>query len=247
MTTSPKAYTGQVAIAGHRSFIARALAVELELRGIPVTVLDKSELGTRDLSVFSCVYLVLGRSRPTWDDADLEMRQLTAFIENPHGPTRTVYISSKRLSECKRWCEQRIKEVSKRYRVINVIRPAAVFGPGQDPNSEMLVPSLVRTGGDLELRSPDLLTKFISTGDLARYLAEFADPSWYNHNWHGDPDSIFDVPGTFTMTPHDMRELYRCFRGLTPLVSHAPVDSVPETAPHGSRWRFRGDDEADDS
>lgn len=217
MTSPTTKMTGQVAIAGHRSFIAKQLARELELAGTPAEPMDKSSLGVRDMSDLYCVYLVLGRAKPRPADETEEMGQLAAFLSNPNPPRRAVYISSLVQTNAKKWCERQIREhnerTSKSPRVF-VIRPAAVFGPDQDLDSDMLIPSIARSEGVLQLRTPDSMTEFISVGDLTRHLARFAQQGWTDHLWAGDPASIFSVPGTFTATPHQIRELYKAFKGL---------------------------------
>ena len=210
----------KAAVVGHRSFIAKALIEELCLNDVTVHSIPKSELETTDFTGYACVYLILGRARPTSDEEREERLQLDAFLNNPNPPARAIYISSMNSTESKRWCESRIRDRQEalawnQRSFIRAIRPAAVFGPMQDPTSEMLVPSLVREGADsMHLRAPNQLTPFISVHDLVRHLARFAGPSWFDHNFCGEPGSIFDVPGTFRMTPHQMRELFVTFEGL---------------------------------
>lgn len=210
--------TGQVAIAGHRSFIAQALDRELARHGKRVFPLHKASLRTDDLSGFDCVYLVLGRAKPDPIQAAEEMHQVMDFLENVRKPRRAVYISSMSMSEHKLWCERLIREYAGRSSPpqvpIAIIRPGAVFGPDQDMDSRMLIPSMVRGADAFTPDWPMLLTKFISVGDLASHLANFSNPSYWDVNRSGEPDSMCDVPGTFSLTPHQVHELYRAFKGL---------------------------------
>lgn len=203
--------TGRIAIVGHRSFIAQALADELVRRGTPAEPVFKSALGEMDLSKFDCVYLVLGRARPSLDEEAAECDQLEKFLSGPGLPRRGVYVSSMRQTDGKRRCEERIRKFESERRIgtsMFVVRPPAVFGPGQDLWSEMLIPSLVRSRGDVELTSPNVSSPFVSVADLARHLADFVDLE------RCQVDSPCDIPGTFRVTPHNVRELYRAFLGL---------------------------------
>jgi hypothetical protein len=210
--------TGQVAIAGHRSFIAQALGRELERHGKRVFPLSKASLRTDDLSGFDCVYLVLGRAKPGPIESAEEMHQVMDFLENVRKPRRAVYVSSMSMSEHKLWCERLIREYAGRSSPpqvpVTIIRPGAVFGPDQDMDSMMLIPSMVRAGDAFKPDWPFLLTRFISVDDLAAHLAMFADPGYWDVNRSGQPDSMCDVPGTFTLTPHQVHELHRAFEGL---------------------------------
>lgn len=218
--------TGRVAIAGHRSFIARELATQLMTHGKSVANLTKANLGIENLSGFDCVYLVLGRAKPGPTEAADEVHQVMDFLGNPRKPRRAVYISSMSMSEHKLKCEELIRESGQPLRGdgtpkpehrpirIDVIRPGAVFGPDQDMDSRMLIPSMVRGGEGFTPDWPFLLTRFISVGDLAAYLVNFSNPSYWDLDRSGQPDSICEVPGTFTLTPHQVHELYRAFRGL---------------------------------
>lgn len=218
MTNQLDQPTNKVAIAGHRSFIAQELVRQLGGHGKSVAFLAKGNLGVEDMTNYDCVYLVLGRAKPTAGEAAEEKHQVRDFLENPRKPRRAVYISSMSMSEHKLYCENLIREYSASpdgSRVpIFVLRPGAVFGPHQDPDSRMLIPSMVRGGEKFAPNWPFLLTKFISVDDLALHLTSFSSPLYWDMNRSGQPDSMSDVPGTFSLTPHQMNELYRAFKGL---------------------------------
>jgi hypothetical protein len=97
---------------------------------------------------------------------------------------------------------------------VTVLKPGAVFGAEQDPGSAMLIPSMVRGGEKFTPDWPLLLTKFVSVEDLAVHMANFADPSYWDVYCAGQPDSMCDIPGTFSLTPHQVHELHRAFEGL---------------------------------
>lgn len=204
--------TNKVAIAGFRSFIARELADQLCAHGKAVCFVAKDNIGIEDLSMFDCVYLVLGRAKPNPREAAAEVRQVTDFLGNPRRPRRAVYIGSMSMSEHKLKCEELIKGCGALR--IDVIRPGAVFGPNQDIDSAMLIPSMARGGEKFVPDWPFLLTAFISVGDLAAHLVNFSNPGYLDMNRSGQPDSMCDVPGTFRLTPHQVHELYKTFRGL---------------------------------
>ncbi len=210
--------TGQVGIAGYRSFISQELELQLDSRGKRVFPLSKAALGIDNLAGMDCVYLVLGRARPGPDEEAAEREQLAQFLVNPRRPRRAVYLSSMRLTESKLECERMVQE-SGRGRVhsdsrVVVLRPPAVFGPRQDIGSEMLIPSMVREGAGFEPKWPGRLTHFVSVRDLASHLASFADPAWMDFHFAGEPGSIFEIPGSFVATPHQIQGLYRAFTGL---------------------------------
>lgn len=214
--TSPM--TGRTAIVGHRSWISQKLTEVLVSQGQWPAPIHKDFIGTADMSLYDCVYLVLGRARPNEAEDQAERDQVKAFLKNPRKPKRAVYISSQLLSAGKLWCENELglfmKNCSVWHCFITIIRPPAVFGPDQDINSEMLIPSLARTNGALELRTPNYPSEFISVHDLALHLTKFSDVNWHDINRCGQPDSIFWIPGTFSATPSQLASLYRTFIAL---------------------------------
>ena len=198
----------QVGLCGHRSFIARALEAELRSRAADVLYVAKSALGTGDWSGLDCLYLVLGRERPTEAEAEEELAQVRSYCANPHSCLRTVYVSSrldmphKRLAEAYIQCDGGIW-----------VRPPAVFGPRQSTDSEMLIPSLVRSEGRVELRRPNAPSRFISAEALAVQLAGLADPkAWAAQREFAGPE--FRPMMTFEATPRQIRDLYLAFEGL---------------------------------
>ena len=83
-----------------------------------------------------------------------------------------------------------------------------MFGPGQSEDADMLIPSLSRTRGKLELQAPDQLCQFIHVDDLTDHLARFADPLYCDVHRAGQPGSHFVLPGTMTATPRQLKNLY---------------------------------------
>jgi len=210
---------GRVAIAGYRSWISRELTEVIESKGIWVDPLPKEDLGTEDLTRYDCVYLVLGRANPSSSERDAEERQVEAFLDNPRKPSRVVYVSSRRLTESKSRCETALGKYKAGERgpatcLISVLRPPAVFGPKQSLQSDMLIPSLVRTDGEAYLYFPENAAEFISVRDLAEHMAKFSDLDWWDVNQSGSPWSISVIPGTVSMTPNQVRSLYKAFAGL---------------------------------
>lgn len=211
--------TGRVGIAGRRSFISHDLTGRLMDRGLSVEFPPKECLGTRDFSCLDCLYLVLGRARPTPEDGSAEVRQLSDLLCNPRKPRRAVYISSMVTTETKARCESMVRGYSETVSdhapiPITVLRPGAVFGPRQAPDSPMLIPSMAREGERFAPLRPFQPTRFISSGDLADHLVRFSDPGFLDPSRAGEPGSQHDIPGTFTLTPHQVHELYLAFRGL---------------------------------
>jgi nucleoside-diphosphate-sugar epimerase len=203
-----------IGIVGHRSWIAHELFGKLARAGHHVVAVDKADLGSEDLGHIDCLYLVLGRAKPTEQEQQDEIDQASRLILGAAGgfalPKRIVYLSSMVQTRAKT-CVEALLLRHKHLCRIEICRPAAVFGPGQDPNSSMLVPSLARDE-TLELRTPDKLTKFIHVDALTDWLVQFADLQFRNHNGNGEPGSIFRVPGTFTMTPRQMKALVNTVR-----------------------------------
>ena len=207
--------TRSVAIVGRRSLIGgRNLKERLGSIGCSVTLLDKADL-SRDMSGFDCVYLVLGRARPNADQEEEERRQLNEFIVNPLPPKRMVYISSMALTESKRACEKMIDDTWRSSgRPFAIIRPPAVFGPGQSLDSPMLIPGIVKSRGKLKLQAPNNPTWFISIDDLSEHLARFSDLDWWDPHQCAQPDSSFMIPGSFCLTPRQVLSLYETFMTL---------------------------------
>lgn len=209
----------RIAVFGHRSFISQELIRQLNCDGrYLVQEMDKRELSS-DLSGFDCVYLVLGNSKPLQWQEEKERADLAAFLMNPRRPLRAVYLSSMDLGPHKQACEQMIEGLGTNPLVgnwtnISILRPPAVFGPGQNPIKRMLVPQIVDTDGKLELLTPDRPTWFISVKALGRHLANFADPHWYDGQRCGEPDSLAVIPGSFCVTPMNVLDLYEAFKGL---------------------------------
>lgn len=201
---------GGVGLVGHRSFISRALIAELDRRGLRPAVLSKGLLGGEEVGDLDLLYLVTGRERPTEEEAAVELAQVRALTRNPRRPSRIVFLSSRLELPHKRACEALVRDahgVS--------VRPPAIFGPGQRPDSAMLIPSLVRTAGGIPLREPDRPSMFIHVDRLAVYLADLADPHAYWSCAEWDPASLDEIPGCLTLTPAQVRDLFLTFQGLS--------------------------------
>lgn len=210
-----KPATHGAAIVGKRSWIAQALTEQLKRDAVESCVIEKDDLFGHDRSQYNCIYLILGRAHPHPKDELSEQSQLVQLLANrpQHMPRKMVYISSQNLTPHKLKCEELISE-SRYAGITKIIRPPAVFGPNQHHMSRMLVPSLARKGAELHLMSPHQMTQFISVNDLASYMAKFSFPDWTDLYNCGSPNSSGVIPGTFWMTPHQMRELYIAFKGI---------------------------------
>jgi len=212
----------QVGLCGHRSFISRALIAELARRGVQPAIFTKGLLGEEDLSGLDCLYLVLGRARPSPQEAAEELEQVWAYAANPRRAKRTVYLSSRRTYLHKAKAEELISSVGG-----VSVRPPAVFGPGQDPTSEMLIPSLVRTGGTVKLERPLRPSRFIHVDRLAEYLGQFVRPS-FHEAFRQMPRGPSQLPGEFVLTPTQMRDLYLSLRDMEDLWRNRdPEDGPP--------------------
>lgn len=193
----------RVGVVGHRSFIAKALTRRLTEMRIEAIPLMKERLRTYYLLGLDCVYLFLGRDRPSAEEAADELEQVRAYVGNYSRCKRTVYLSSRSAMPHKREAEDLIRSIDGR-----IVSPPAVFGPEQRPDSGMLIPSLVRSNGELELREPGGHSSFVHADALARHLADLTDESTYRE--YVDRG----VPGTFVLTPAQVRDLYLTFRSL---------------------------------
>lgn len=197
--------------------------------GHEVSVVSKWRLAHCELSGLDCLYLVLGRDRPSEEEAARELAQVTRYatISRSDRRPRTVYLSSRLDMPHKRECERLIVGMGGIF-----VRPPAVFGPGQRIDSEMLIPSLVRTGGTLELRNPNAASEFISAGDLAEQLVDLADPdAWAvaRESRHLVTRDGLQLMMTLRLTPRQVRDLYLAFASLESRALTAPTGSAGGT------------------
>jgi nucleoside-diphosphate-sugar epimerase len=157
--TSRKRY----GVIGSRSWIAQALM--RYLAGLPtsgdVISIQKDELSRDpDLSEFDAVFLFAGRARPTFHERIQELVLVSYVPTLTRPPKKMVYISSlaveresTQYTQTKLLCESMVLAQPGGL----VLRPPVVFGPGQDPNADMLFPQIARAVAgkeDLVLRQP---------------------------------------------------------------------------------------------
>jgi hypothetical protein len=72
----------------------------------------------------------------------------------------------------------------------------------------MLIPRLSRTRGAVELTAPNYVSQFIYVGDLVTHMARFADQTYWDLDRCGMPSSMCLIPGTFYITPQQLKDLY---------------------------------------
>lgn len=206
----------RAAIIGHRSWIAQHLIGELRRYGEhEVNEFGKDSALTGNFSEYDCLYVFPGRSRPTSDEMFAErvlIGHLTGMASSRH-PRRIVVLGSTapyytEYGEHKRWVENRLMESWRTMPETVILKAPVVFGPGQPIDSTMLVPSLAREGKDLMLLAPSNLTKMIHVSSLVEHMAKFVNPNYFDHNAAGAPDSIYNIPGTFAITPRQLKDLY---------------------------------------
>ncbi len=203
-------------VIGHRSWIAKALITKLITLPDSVTLrCEKTGFETTSFSHIDCLFIFSGRSNPTVEEMDREKTFLRALAELPRdrAPKRTVWLGSRasinttygaHKAECERIIYQHTHGAKF---IINCIRVPAVFGPGQPADSNMLIPSLGRVGSDLELLNPHETVPFVFVNDLADHLVNFCDEKYQDPLWAGGRDSLYDVPGTFRITPQQLANL----------------------------------------
>lgn len=201
----------KIGIIGHRSWIAQHLIKECP--SDEVSLLSKDWMGR--LPALERIYLFAGRTHPSVTEKLDEWDLVRRTVEAAWPETHVVYISSQAV-----WRGDsdyaRHKADLERYilghpkaRSWSIIRPPAVFGPGQALDSKMLVPSLAREGRSLHLREPYRLTSFISVSDLAFYLRHMHPLP--------DHDRLFPehsgerIPGTFVISPAQLQALQETF------------------------------------
>lgn len=209
--------TERPGIIGHRSWIAKVLDGRLACS----RAFTKERVGVDDYSDVSCLYLFAGRAHPNnWDAAQERMLvgRLMSLAQR-HWPQRILYVSSRaaiggprdEYSRLKIDCEMALEQ--KFGDRLAIVRPGAVFGPGQDPESPMLIPMIGRKGDATRLATPDRPTTFIHVDRLVDHLVRFLDMGY-----RGEPDGSWNIPGSFVMTPAQMLSLWNtwaCQRELS--------------------------------
>lgn len=220
----------QVGIVGYRSWIGQALAdrIQAETKHT-ILLIDKRDAIAQDTSHLKCLFIIPGKLEQT----DLEKRQEMGLVErigeSVWACQRLVLLGSqsaaKHLADrvdpdvvyptygMHKWAvetafyrgtNRRRLEGKQLYMHSIVVRPGAIFGPGQDVNAPMLIPQLAREGSDVELLTPDKPTKFVSIHHLTRFLVGLIDKD----PGHG-PCS--DIPGQFEATPQAIKDLWETF------------------------------------
>lgn len=204
----------KVGIIGYRSWIGEVLADSLQDQTAhQIVCIDKQTWSSFETAGFQCLFIIPGKVIQT-DEEMMAERLMVQQIANDRGQCkRQVLLSSLSIFDDTRYGRHK-SEVEQAFylgaatrrgwpnqtdmRSI-AVRPGAIFGPTQDPNSHMLIPSIGREGRGLKLGTPDKPTKFISVYDLAEYLVRLC---------HEDP-IVGDVPGTFTATPKQLLALWK--------------------------------------
>lgn len=209
MSETPAGWLWQVGVMGHRSWIAQRL-----MTGFGVTnVCMKARVEEADYSMLDCLYLFAGRSKGSTTEMtdELGLCQRLVRVSTGQLPGRLVYLSSldaygipSEMSEYGRFklrCEMVLEDGLRGRCRLDIVRAPAVFGPSQPIESAMLVPSLAREGGGLELRSPTRSATFIHVEDLVVHLIGFADPG-------KRIDSSAQILGSFAVTPVSLKSLW---------------------------------------
>ncbi len=137
----------KAAIVGRRSWLAAPLARSLQEIGIEPTFIEKNIAPRTDLSMFQTVYLIAGRARPTIQERMEELHLVSEMMDTKRPPETLVYVSSLAVereptpySQTKLACEKLV--LAKKFG--RVVRPPVIYGPTQDVNSDMLIPSIAR-------------------------------------------------------------------------------------------------------
>jgi nucleoside-diphosphate-sugar epimerase len=160
-------------IIGHRSWLAMPLFLELEQFGMQVHFIDKLYGPHFDFSQYDMVFLIAGRARPTDVERAQELQYVSDMMAFDRRPRRLVYVSSSAVlreptpyAQTKMACENLVLSRDFGY----VVRPPVIFGPGQDPDSNMLVPSIARAKmglETLELKQPVRSFNLMHVKDVA--------------------------------------------------------------------------------
>ena len=151
------------------------------------------------------LFLIAGQVRPDGRSKERELQLLRRVLETaPHG-LRVIYLSSSEIERNtdygrhKLLCEVTIRANMKSQDWI-CTRPPAIYGPGQSSDSDMLVPSLARTEGALELREPNIFREYVHIDDLVDHLLELAE--------YGFASSY----NTLRATPDQLKKLFNTWK-----------------------------------
>jgi nucleoside-diphosphate-sugar epimerase len=160
-------------IIGHRSWLAVPLLKELEKYEVQTIFIDKLYGPHLDMSEYDMVFLIAGRARPTDFERTQELQLVSDMMAFDRRPRRLIYVSSLAVlreptpyAQTKLACEKIVLSRDFGY----VVRPPVIFGPGQDPDSNMLVPSIARAKmglETLELKEPVRAFNLMHVNDVA--------------------------------------------------------------------------------
>ncbi len=203
-----------VGIVGHRSWIGQALAERIREEGkYSVYPLPKAEAALTYSKDFAAIFIIPGKLGQTAAEMVAERDLVRDIAASPQTCQRQVLLSSMSAEHkmTEYGAHKYLVELAFQYgaesgKDVLVVRPGAIFGPGQDLNAPMLIPQVCRDKGTTELLTPYKPTKFISVNDLTRYLVGLLD-RWY---------SSAHIPGTFEATPQAIKDLYLAFNGMRP-------------------------------
>ena len=214
----------RVGIVGYRSWIARVLMDRIQGKADhQIVMIDKRDAASHDSRYLDALFIIPGKLVQTPEERDAEVQLVHDIAISHLTCKRQILLGSQAVYRDTPYGRHkfRVEDAFGGAGAIRrthfdqadmqtiVIRPGAIFGPTQDVNSPMLIPSIAREGGELDLKTPNESTKFISVDDLADYLISLIDgptPAW----WHNR-----DVPGTFEMTPVQLIQLWKTFAGLS--------------------------------
>lgn len=219
-----------VGIVGYRSWIGQALADRIqEDTDHTVVLIEKRDAIVQDTSYLKCLFIIPGKLVQTDHEKRKEMGLVERVAESTSACQRLVLLGSQAAAghyadhvdpdvvyptygqhkwavetAFYRGANRRRIEGKQLYMHSIVVRPGAIFGPGQDVNAPMLIPQLVREGSETQLLSPDKPTKFVSISHLTRFLVDLIE----NDPPHGPCSSI---PGQFEATPQAIKDLWETF------------------------------------
>lgn len=150
-------------IIGKRSWIASALQRYFErlINSYEMVVFEKQDLlDDADFSGVDCLFLIAGRARPLPAERMAETLLVAKIPSLTRPPKKLVYLSSMAVereptpyAQMKLACEAMVLSVPWG----RVLRAPVIFGPGQDPHTQMLIPQIAKSqagGAGLVLNEP---------------------------------------------------------------------------------------------
>lgn len=177
-------------VVGRRSWIASHLFDELQAQGKHPEYLHKAEVGDERLTGCT-MFLIAGVARPTQEDMD---REIDLCHRARSTGAKVIYLSS---SAVDRWeAHSRVLSHEGELYVLGkkrcetiitggpsgcgyALRAPVVFGPGQRLESDMLLPTIIRTQrqglGTITLHEPFRPFEMVYVRDLVKILVTFGD------------------------------------------------------------------------